>query len=69
MIKRRALASYDQSLRKFRYREALDRALSTSNPLVVAALLEVLVERGALDKALSGRDQEGLEPVLRYLTK
>eukprot|EP00904_Undaria_pinnatifida_P006836 jgi/Undpi1/3282/HiC_scaffold_15.g06656.m1 len=68
-IKMKALASYDESLRKFRYREALDRGLETRNPLVVAALLEALQERGALDKALAGRDAEGLEPVLRYLSK
>lgn len=65
----RALGSYDESLRKYRYREALDRGLATGNPLVVAALLEALVERGGLEKALSGRDQEGLEPVIRYLAK
>ena len=37
--------------------------------MVVSALLEVLVERGALEKALSGRDEKGLEPVLKYLVK
>ncbi|CAM9791641.1 unnamed protein product [Laminaria digitata] len=68
-IKVKALASYDDSLRKFRYREALDRGLETRNPLVVAALLEALQERGALEKALAGRDAEGLEPVLQYLSK
>ncbi|CAM9281559.1 unnamed protein product [Scytosiphon promiscuus] len=68
-MKNRALASYDESLRKYRFREALDRGLATRNPLVVASLLEALTERGALEKALSGRDAKGLEPVLAYLTK
>lgn len=68
-MKSRALASYDESLRKYRFREALDRGLATRNPLVVASLLEALAERGALEKALSGRDAKGLEPVLAYLTK
>lgn len=68
-MKTKALASYDESLRKYKYREALDRGLATKNPLVVAALLEALAERGALEKALSGRDAGGLEPVLAYLTK
>ena len=68
-IKVKALASYDDSLRKFRYREALDRGLETRNPLVMAALLEALQERGALEKALAGRDAAGLEPVLQYLCK
>lgn len=68
-IKTKALASYDESLRRYKYREALDRGLATKNPLVVAALLEALFERGALEKALSGRDADGLEPVLTYLTK
>lgn len=67
--KTRALASYDESLRKFRFGEALDRGLATGNPLVVSALLEVLVERGALERALSGRDEKGLVPLLDYLGK
>lgn len=67
--KSRAIASYDESLRKFRFREALDRGLATGSPLVVAALLEALTERGALEKALSGRDAAGLEPVVAYLAK
>lgn len=68
-MKAKTLASYDESLRKYRYREALDKGLATKNPLVVGALLEALGERGALEKALSGRDADGLEPVLAYLTK
>ncbi|CAB1103361.1 unnamed protein product [Ectocarpus sp. CCAP 1310/34] len=67
--KSRAIASYDESLRKFRFREALDRGLATGSPLVVAALLEALTERGALEKALSGRDAAGLEPVVAYLAR
>lgn len=68
-FKTKKLAPYDDSLRKFRYGEALDEVLSGGNPAVVAALLEVLVERGGLERALSGRDASGLKPLLSYLCK
>ncbi|CAM9859017.1 unnamed protein product, partial [Sphacelaria rigidula] len=67
----RTLTSYDESLRKSRFREALDRSLEVGNSAVIAALLDNLMDRGgnALQMALSGRDEAGLAPVLKYITK
>jgi U3 small nucleolar RNA-associated protein 15 len=63
------LKAYDQLLRKFRYREALDQALATRNPAVVVSLLEELENRQGLSIALSGRDEAGLEPILAMLVR
>ena len=62
------LQPYEQSLKKFEYREALTQALTTKNPEVVLALIEELIERGALEKALAGRSVEGLSQITNFLT-
>ena len=43
--------------------------LATRQPGVVAALLEEMVARGALDQALGGRDDVSLEPLMAFLIK
>ncbi|GFR40760.1 hypothetical protein Agub_g1372, partial [Astrephomene gubernaculifera] len=63
------LQPYDKMLRQFRYREALDAALSTRTPEVVASVVEELAARGGLPGALGGRDAEGLMPLLRHLIR
>ncbi|KAL4517529.1 hypothetical protein Ndes2437B_g06758 [Nannochloris sp. 'desiccata'] len=63
------LADYDRLLRRFRYKEALDSALSSRRPEVVSGVVEELVTRGALSAALSGRDAEGLLPVVDHMAK
>ncbi|KAK9812594.1 hypothetical protein WJX72_000068 [[Myrmecia] bisecta] len=67
--RRARLAPYDQFLRKFHYREALDAALDSRQPEVVASVLEELAARSGLNAALGGRDAEGLLPVLAHLDK
>lgn len=67
--KRAHLQPYDRLLRKFRHREALDAALATRRPEVVAAVLEELLGRGALTGALGGRDEDSLMPVLAFLSR
>ncbi|KAJ1621833.1 WD40-repeat-containing domain protein [Pavlovales sp. CCMP2436] len=62
-------APYDRSLRKFRYKEALDEALKSHEPAIVAAVVEDLVQRGGLRAALASRDELSLEPVLRFLAR
>ena len=42
-------------LKSFKYREALTSAIKLGNPEVVMALLEELIERGVLERALGGR--------------
>eukprot|EP00611_Tribonema_gayanum_P014065 TRINITY_DN2532_c0_g1_i1.p1 TRINITY_DN2532_c0_g1~~TRINITY_DN2532_c0_g1_i1.p1 ORF type:complete len:518 (-),score=189.42 TRINITY_DN2532_c0_g1_i1:333-1886(-) len=63
------LQPYDQSLRKFRYQEALDLALATRSPIVVASVLEELIQRRGLNIALAGRDEVTLEPILAFLAR
>ena len=65
----RTQQEYDRLLRKFRYGEALDAALAKKNAVIVYCLLEELVSREAVDAAISGRDQESLEPLLEFLAK
>jgi U3 small nucleolar RNA-associated protein 15 len=65
------LQPYDQFLKEFSYGDALDSALSTRQPGVIAALLEEMVARGddALKAALGGRDDSSLEPLMAFLIK
>jgi U3 small nucleolar RNA-associated protein 15 len=68
--RRRAhLRPYDSALRRFRHRDALDAALSTRSPAVVAAVLDALAQRAALASALAGRDAAALTPLIRFLAK
>jgi U3 small nucleolar RNA-associated protein 15 len=63
------LARHDQLLRSFQYGAALDTVLESGNATLVVSLLEELVHRGGLQIALSGRDEESLEPLLSFLIK
>ncbi|KAF1782280.1 U3 small nucleolar RNA-associated protein 15, C-terminal [Phytophthora cactorum] len=60
---------YDRALRKFDYKKALNEALDTRSPVVVASMLEELRLRVGLKRALGGRDEESLEPLLAFLIK
>ncbi|KAL6772037.1 hypothetical protein ACKKBG_A28725 [Auxenochlorella protothecoides x Auxenochlorella symbiontica] len=64
-----ALAVHDKFLRKFRYRDALDAALSTRRAEVVASVVEELAARGGLSSALSSRDAAGLAPLLDHMRR
>lgn len=70
--KRAHLSTYDKQLRRFHYRDALDAALLTRRPEVVASVLEELAQRGGLPGAVSGRDPASLLPLIdtlaRYIT-
>jgi U3 small nucleolar RNA-associated protein 15 len=52
--KKAALAEHDKLLRKFRYADALDRALAGQRPEVVFAVIEEIRARGGLELALRG---------------
>ena len=66
---RTRLAPFDAALRRFKHRDALDAALATRAPAVVAAVLDALAQRGALLSALAGRDAPGLVPLLHFLAR
>ncbi len=61
----------DAFLRKFEYRKALDAVLeaSGSTPSMIVALFSDLIDRRALDAALSGRDEKSLLPICEFLYK
>ncbi|KAI8110895.1 hypothetical protein M9434_004469 [Picochlorum sp. BPE23] len=67
--KKAALAEHDKLLRKFRYADALDKALAGQRPEVVFAVIEELMTRGGLSSALRGRDEDSLSPLIQFLTK
>ncbi|OQR89716.1 U3 small nucleolar RNA-associated protein [Achlya hypogyna] len=59
-------APYENALRAFDYRKALDTALDTRNPTVIASMLEELRLRTGWQKALTDRSEESLEPLLSF---
>ena len=65
--KKAKLQSYEHSLKKFEYKAALNKALQSGNPEVIVALIEELVERGALYVAIGGRSEEELLQLLKFL--
>jgi U3 small nucleolar RNA-associated protein 15 len=67
--RKQRLRPFDAALRKYRYHEALDAALASRNPTVVVTVLEELVYRAGLEKALAGRDEATLEPLLSFLAR
>lgn len=46
MQRKQRLKPYDSALRKFRYHDALDSALTSRNPVVVVTVLEEMMHRG-----------------------
>eukprot|EP00803_Ostreobium_quekettii_P004855 evm.model.scf_1585.1 EVM.evm.TU.scf_1585.1 scf_1585:22260-29819(-) len=61
------LPEYEKMLKKFRYRDALDAALKRNNKEIVQAMLEELVMRGGLVRALKSRELSTLGPLLSYV--
>eukprot|EP00793_Prasinoderma_coloniale_P001364 PRCOL_00005139-RA len=68
-VSARAAASYFFHLRRFRHGAALDAALSTGRPEVVAAVLEELAARGAVESAVAGRDERRAGELLSFLAR
>lgn len=67
--RKQRLQPYDLALRKFRYHDALDAALSSRNPTEVVTVLEELLQRQGLQRAVAGRDEATLEPLLSFLAR
>ncbi|KAJ5069979.1 u3 small nucleolar RNA-associated protein [Anaeramoeba ignava] len=66
---RQRLSRFDRLLKKFKYGQALDAALETKNKEIIISIIEDLVYREGLSRALSGRDDRSLEPILNFLIK
>lgn len=66
------LKEHDQLLKKFQYSKALDSVLRkppySRTPLLVS-LLQELTRRKGLKRALAGRDEDSLVPVLEFLIR
>lgn len=74
--RRQRLKRYDQLLKAFRYRDALDASLQHGVPAAVTfALIMELIRRSpsgqadGLRRAVAGRDDVTLEPLLRFLLR
>eukprot|EP01089_Gocevia_fonbrunei_P012899 TRINITY_DN3166_c0_g1_i1.p1 TRINITY_DN3166_c0_g1~~TRINITY_DN3166_c0_g1_i1.p1 ORF type:complete len:509 (+),score=66.13 TRINITY_DN3166_c0_g1_i1:41-1528(+) len=65
--RRTLIQKYENMLKKFEFRQALDRALETGDDLVVYSMLEELVKRGGLQPAVENRNELGLEPILIFI--
>lgn len=62
------LQPFEVALKKFQYKEALNQALlNKQNPEVVLALLEELIERGALEVALAKRSESDFNQVVDFI--
>lgn len=61
------LQVYEQALKRFEYKQCLNKALADGNPEVVVALFEELVERGALYTAIGSRSEQELEELMTFL--
>eukprot|EP00753_Platysulcus_tardus_P020885 PLAT8452.3.p1 GENE.PLAT8452.3~~PLAT8452.3.p1 ORF type:complete len:540 (+),score=230.78 PLAT8452.3:21-1640(+) len=67
--RRKRLKPWDQFIKAFRYKKALDAALESKIPAVVFSVLRELLLRDGLSIALSGRSDAQLEPVLAFLVR
>ena len=67
--KRKKPKEWEHLLHKGRYREALDQALDGGNTMTIITLLTTLRYRSALRAALENRDENTLQPIMRWLYK
>jgi U3 small nucleolar RNA-associated protein 15 len=67
--KRKKPKEWEHDLHKGRYRQALDQVLKRGNNMTIITLLTTLRYRSALGAALEGRDENTLQPIMRWLYK
>ncbi|PRP84450.1 hypothetical protein PROFUN_08035 [Planoprotostelium fungivorum] len=63
------LAEYERWLMTFQFRQSLDSVLATGQESLIVSMITELARRGALHKAVGGRDEEGLLPILYFLNR
>ncbi|KAJ3424435.1 u3 small nucleolar RNA-associated protein 15 [Anaeramoeba flamelloides] len=61
------LKKYDELLKKFQYSKSLDTVLKNDNVELTIGLLEELHSRNSLRRALAGRNDKELKPILEFL--
>lgn len=69
--KRKArLQPYDKLLKSFQYSNALDAVLEgPPRPVLIVSMIEELIHRDGLHAALSGRDEQSLQPIVCFLLR
>ncbi|OJJ48737.1 hypothetical protein ASPZODRAFT_130855 [Penicilliopsis zonata CBS 506.65] len=67
--KRKKEQAWEHDLRKGRYGQALDQVLASADKTAQLTLLTALRHRSALAASLRDRDEETLQPVLRWVYK
>ena len=65
--KKQKLQPFEKALKQFQYKRALNEALEQANPETTVALIEELVQRGALEIALANRTAEEVQKVLQFV--
>ena len=65
--KRKNPKEWEHLLHKGRYREALDETIKGGNGMTIITLLTTLRYRSALRAALEGRDENTLQPIMRWV--
>ena len=57
---------WNQRLRKFEFAEALDLTLKENDPSIIIGMIDELDRLGGLEVSLSGRDPNGIIPILKF---
>ena len=60
---------YEKAFKSFKFKDAFDECLSVGNPQLVMSCFTELMVYNALNIALVGRDEMGLLPVLKFISK
>ena len=65
--KKQKLQKYETSMKNFQYKKSLNQALEQQNPEVVCTLLEELIQRDALELALTNRSPDELMKLVQFI--
>lgn len=60
---------YEKAFKAFKFRDALDECLSVGNPQLIISCFTELMVYNSLNTAVSGRDEMGLLPILKFISK
>lgn len=66
---KRKIPRHDKCLKRFKYGDALDAALATTDPAVITSVVDELRHRRGLKVALSGRGAPDLKQLLKIMTR
>ncbi|EGX50713.1 hypothetical protein AOL_s00075g139 [Orbilia oligospora ATCC 24927] len=66
---KKKLQKWERSFRNANYAEALDEVLMFKDPTIPYTALTALKHQSALRAALQGRNEETLQPIMKYLAK